>query len=29
MRDLGLWLGVDVAQGPEDWYAYITVGQAW
>jgi len=29
MRDLGLWLGVDVARGPEDWYAYITVGQAW
>ncbi len=29
MRDLGLWLGVDVARGPEDWYTYITVGQAW
>ena len=29
MRDLGLWLGVDVAQGPEDLYSYITVGQAW
>jgi hypothetical protein len=29
MRDLGLWLGVDVAHGPEDWYGYITVGQAW
>ena len=29
MRDLGLWLGVDVAHGPEDWYSYITVGQAW
>ena len=28
-RDLGLWLGVDVARGPEDWYGYITVGQAW
>ena len=29
MRDLGLWLGVDVARGPEDWYGYITVGHAW
>jgi hypothetical protein len=29
MRDLGLWLGVDVAHGPEDGYFYITVGQAW
>jgi hypothetical protein len=29
MQDLGLWLGVDVARGPEDSYAYITVGQAW
>lgn len=29
MRDLGLWLGIDVARGPEDWYGYITVGQAW
>jgi hypothetical protein len=29
MKDLGLWLGVDVARGPEDWYTYITVGQAW
>ncbi len=28
MRDLGLWLGVDIARGPEDWYGYITVGQA-
>ena len=29
MQDLGLWLGVDVARGPRDWYTYITVGQAW
>lgn len=29
MRDLGLWLGIDVARGPEEWYGYITVGQAW
>ena len=29
MPDRGLWLGVDVAQGPEDVYLYITVGQAW
>jgi len=29
MRDLGLWLGVDLAHGPEDGYFYITVGQAW
>ena len=29
MRDLGLWLGVDAAHGPEDGYVYITVGQAW
>ena len=29
MRDLGLWLGIDVARGPEDWYGYITVGHAW
>jgi hypothetical protein len=29
MRDLGLWLGVDVAHGPEEMYTYITVGQAW
>jgi len=29
MQDLGLWLGVDVARGPEEAYGYITVGQAW
>jgi len=29
MRDMGLWLGVDLAGGPEDVYAYITIGQAW
>ncbi len=29
MRDMGLWLGADYAQGPEDGYGYITVGQAW
>jgi hypothetical protein len=29
MQDLGLWLGLDVARGPEDYYGYITVGQAW
>jgi hypothetical protein len=29
MQDQGLWLGVDVARGPEEAYGYITVGQAW
>lgn len=29
MPEMGLWLGVDVSKGPEDWYSYITVGQAW
>jgi hypothetical protein len=29
MPDEGLWLGVDVARGPEDTFMYITVGQAW
>lgn len=29
MPDEGLWLGVDVARGPEDIYMYITVGHAW
>jgi hypothetical protein len=29
MPDEGLWLGLDVARGPEDTYAYIIVGQAW
>ena len=29
MPDEGLWLGVDVARGPEDTYMYITVGHAW
>lgn len=29
MPDMGLWLGVDVARGPEDLYSYITVGHAW
>lgn len=29
MPDEGLWLGVDIARGPEDTYMYITVGQAW
>jgi hypothetical protein len=29
MQDQGLWLGVDVARGPEDWHSYITVGNAW
>jgi hypothetical protein len=29
MPDEGLWLGVDVACGPEDTYMYITVGHAW
>jgi hypothetical protein len=29
MQDHGLWLGVDLAHGPEDLYVYITVGQAW
>jgi hypothetical protein len=29
MQDLGLWLGVDVARSPEDYFGYITVGHAW
>ena len=29
MQELGLWLGVDFARGPEDWHTYITVGHAW
>ena len=29
MRDMDLWLGLDYAEGPEDGYGYITVGQAW
>lgn len=29
MPDQGLWLGVDLARGPEDWYVYVTVGHAW
>jgi hypothetical protein len=29
LPDEGLWLGVDVAHGPEDWYWYISIGQAW
>ena len=24
-----LWVGVDIATGPEDTYAYIQVGHAW
>lgn len=28
-RKLGLQLGVDVAQGPEDTAIYLTVGSAW
>lgn len=29
MADQGLWLGLDLARGPEDWYVYVTVGHAW
>jgi len=29
MPDEGLWLGVDVAHGPEDLYWYISIGHAW
>ncbi len=29
MQDHGLWLGVDLAHGPEDFFAYITVGHYW
>jgi hypothetical protein len=24
-----LWIGIDIARGPEDTYWYIQVGQAW
>ena len=27
--DLGLWVGVDVARGPEEYVGYIQVGHAW
>ncbi len=27
--DLGLWIGADIARGPEDDYWYIQVGHAW
>ena len=29
MPDQGLWLGVDLARGPEQRYVYVTVGHAW
>lgn len=29
MPERGLWLGMDFARGPEAWYWYITIGQAW
>lgn len=29
MQDEGLWLGMDVAHGTEDWYWYISIGHAW
>ena len=28
-RDNNVWLGADIARGPEDMYWYIQVGQAW
>jgi len=29
MEDLGLWVGIDLAQGPEDTVWYIQAGHAW
>jgi hypothetical protein len=29
LKQLDLWLGIDVARGPEETNGYITVGQAW
>lgn len=29
MDDLGLWIGLDYAVGPEEQTAYIQVGHAW
>jgi len=29
MPDQGLWLGIDIASGPEATYWYINVGHAW
>lgn len=29
LKEQSLWLGLDFARGPEEWYWYITVGQAW
>ena len=29
MPEEGLWVGADISHGPEDWYWYINVGQAW
>ncbi len=29
MPEEGLWVGADISRGPEDWYWYISVGQAW
>ena len=29
MPDLGLWVGIDVARGPEDTNTYVQVGHAW
>ena len=28
-RKLGLWAGIDVAEGPEETYWYLQVGSAW
>jgi len=29
LKDQNLWLGIDVARGPEDTYWYVIIGQAW
>jgi len=29
MPEQGLWLGVDIARGPEDWHWYVKIGHAW
>jgi len=28
-RKLGLGMGIDIARGPEDTVAYLTIGSAW
>ena len=29
MPDLGLWIGIDIARGPEETNPYVQIGHAW